>query len=63
MEISINAQAYLSNFSIRNSFTSMDSKSSNDANDECKGGIFVEYLNDEEASSQIETNMDHSDRV
>ena len=36
----------------------MDSKSGNDATDEDKGGIFAEYPNDEEASSQIETEMD-----
>ena len=40
--ISIYAQANLSNFSIRNSFTSMYSKSSNDATDERKGDIFGE---------------------
>ena len=33
----------------------MDYKSSNDATDEHKDDILVEYPNDEEASSQIET--------
>ena len=33
-------------------------KSGNDASDEHKGGIFGEYPNDEEASRQIETDMD-----
>ena len=57
-EISINAQANLSKFSIKSSFTSMDFKSSNDATDERKGGIFGEYPNGGEASSQIVTDMD-----
>ena len=57
-EISINAQANLSKFSIRNSFTMTDSKSSNDATDEHKGSIFAKYPNDEKASLQIETDMD-----
>ena len=41
----------------------MDSKSSNDAVDEHERGIFGEYPNDEEASSQIETDMDRWDIV
>ena len=42
-KISINTQENISNFWIKNSFTSMDSKSSNDATDEYKGGIVSEY--------------------
>ena len=42
--ISINAETYLSSFWIRNSFTSMDSKASNDATDEHKGGILANIL-------------------
>ena len=38
---------------LRNSFTSMDSKSSNDATDEHIAGIFAKYPNDE-----TETGMD-----
>ena len=41
--ISINAQENISNFWIKNSITSMDSKSSNDATDEYKGGIVSTY--------------------
>ena len=47
----------LFSFWIRNSFTSMESKSGNNATDEQKGRIFGEYSNDEEESSQIETDM------
>ena len=47
--ISIYAQANLSNFPIRNSFISMDSKSNKDATDEPKGSILGEYSNDGEA--------------
>ena len=45
----------LFSFWIRNSFTSMDSKSGNDGTDENIGKTFCEYPNDEEESSQIET--------
>ena len=48
-EISINAQATLSNFSIGNSFTCMDPTSSSNATYECKGGAFCEYPDNEEA--------------
>jgi len=46
-DISINAQANLSSFWIRDSFTSMDSKSGNERTDEHEGGICGENPNDE----------------
>ena len=57
MEISKNSQAILSGFWIRNSFTSMDSNSSNNTTDEHKGGIFGEYSSDKETSIQLLTDM------
>ena len=58
LSISIHAQANLSNFLTRNSVTSMDSQSSNDATDEHEGGIFGEYPNYEGALSETETDLD-----
>ena len=57
-EFSVGANASLPNFLIGSSFTSMDSKSNNNATGQVRGGIFGGYPNDEEASNQIETDMD-----
>jgi len=38
-------------------------KTDNDATNECNRDTFAKYPNDEEASVQIETNMDDWDKV